>query len=41
MSVTVEAGEDLGLHVWDEEVIKETRGEFLFTLVSFDYFHLM
>lgn len=29
----VDSGEYLGSHVWDEEVIRETRGEFLFSHV--------
>jgi salicylate hydroxylase len=31
--LTVESGEHIGQHTWDEEVIRETRGEFLFTYV--------
>jgi hypothetical protein len=31
---TDESGELLGTHVWDEELIKETRGEFMFAHVG-------
>jgi hypothetical protein len=35
LSRTVESGEDLGGHVWIDELMRETGGEFLFAKVSF------